>query len=164
MDPRSGRIPAPVLSRRRPRRRQPPPGPLSANGCVADPPIVVRSAVTIKPVLVGPDPGVTLTVSNDDPPGRTDEGLAAPVPDGFVVPVQGLNAAPVLRGDGAPVEKSDALLSVSVQPLASRRAAVVFVSAGVAVPSKQLAPPNPMRSITPAVGQAPLNAAVPLTS
>ncbi len=86
------------------------------------------------------------------------------MPDGFVVPVQGLNAAPVLRGDGAPVEKSAALLSVSVQPLASRRAAVVFVSAGVAVPSKQLAAPNPMRSITPAVGQAPLNAAVPLTS
>src|SRR5437667_7574076 len=38
-------------------------------------------------------------------------------------------------GFGAPTEKSAALLSVSAQPLAFRKAAVVFVSAGVGAPA-----------------------------
>jgi hypothetical protein len=46
-----------------------------------------------------------------------------------------------LRGFGAPVEKSALLSFVSVAPLPARSAAVVLVSAGVGVPSAQLAPP-----------------------
>jgi hypothetical protein len=48
----------------------------------------------------------------------------------------------VLRGTGAPVAKSPAFWSVSVQPLAARRSAVVFDGAGAGpVPSKKLAEP-----------------------
>src|SRR5919199_1051619 len=45
-----------------------------------------------------------------------------------------------LRGFGAPAVKSAAVLSVSVQPLPFRSAAVVFVSAGVGEPSNMFAP------------------------
>src|SRR5579872_6117253 len=45
-----------------------------------------------------------------------------------------------LRGLGAPIAKSAALLSVSTQPLPFRIAAVVFVRGAVAKPSKQFAP------------------------
>jgi hypothetical protein len=133
---------------------------------VADPPIALRSAVTARPVLAGEDPGVTLTVSSDEPPGSTEEGLAAPVPDGFVVPVQGLSAALVLRGFGAPAVKSAALLSVSVQLLPARETESVLEGAGVGpAPSKQFAvAPNPTKSTTPAAGQAPLKAVVPATN
>ena len=46
----------------------------------------------------------------------------------------------VVRGPGAPVEKSMLFPSLSWQPASFRIAAVVFVSAGVAVASKQFAP------------------------
>jgi hypothetical protein len=50
-------------------------------------------------------------------------------------------ALPLLRGFGAPVEKSAASLSLSVHPAAARNAAVVFVRVAVGpVPSKQLVP------------------------
>src|SRR5438876_274017 len=55
------------------------------------PPIAVRSAVTARPVLVGLAPGVTATVRSVAPPCTTDDGVAAPVPVGFVgasVPVR----------------------------------------------------------------------------
>src|SRR5919112_194988 len=42
-----------------------------------------------------------------------------------------------LRGLGAPTAKSAELLSVSLQPLPERSAAVVFVRVGVGAPSKQ---------------------------
>lgn len=45
----------------------------------------VRSAVTAIPVLSGPVPGVTATVSSVDSPASSDAGLAAPTPDGLVV-------------------------------------------------------------------------------
>jgi hypothetical protein len=47
----------------------------------------------------------------------------------------------LLRGFGAAVVKSLELLSVSVQPLEIRIAAVVFDRTAVAAPSKQLADP-----------------------
>lgn len=47
----------------------------------------------------------------------------------------------LLRGLGAPVAKSVALLFVSVQPFAARRTEVVLLGAEVGpVPSKQFAP------------------------
>jgi len=46
----------------------------------------VRSPVTARPVLPGLVPGLTVTVNNVEPPGDTDEGLAAPVPEGLVAP------------------------------------------------------------------------------
>src|SRR5690348_1809915 len=55
--------------------------------------------------------------------------------------LQGFNAVEVLRGVGVPLAKFTALLSVSVQPAPARRSAVVLVSAGAGLPSKQLAPP-----------------------
>src|ERR1051325_3685845 len=45
----------------------------------------------------------------------------------------------VLRGLGEPMEKSVALLSVSMQPLRPRKSAVVLLGAGAGAVSKQLA-------------------------
>src|SRR4051812_21538633 len=73
----------------------------------------------------------------------------------------------VLRGLGAPAEKSLALLLVSVHPLPARKTALVFDGAGVGpVPSKQFAVvPKPTKSCTPAVGhEIAVNALVLLTS
>ena len=108
-------------------------------GCEADPPMALRSALTVRPVLDGEEPGVTATVSSDAPPGSTDEGLAAPVPEGFVVPPQGLGGVALLRGSGATLEKSAALLSVLVQSLAALSAAVVSDGGAVGAASSQLA-------------------------
>ena len=85
---------------------------------------------------------------------------------GFVGPGPHAETVAVLRGLGAPVAKSDALLSVSVQPPAARRAAVVFVRPAATLPSKQLAVPYPRKSTTlPANGQPlPLSAVVAFTS
>src|SRR5918992_2390148 len=59
-----------------------------------------------------------------------------------------LGGAEEFRGFGAPVAKSDALSSVSTQPSAERRAAVVLDRVGVGpVPSKLLAElPYPTKS------------------
>src|SRR5262249_14483736 len=113
--------------------------PSSKKGSVAEPPMLLKSPLTVMPVLVGLAPGVTRTVSNVAPPWTTDAGLAAPFPVGLVVPTG------VLRGLGAPVTKSALLLSVSCRPLLRRKSAVVFVSVGAAaVPSKHVAPPEPV--------------------
>src|SRR5262249_55805710 len=58
--------------------------PSSNNGCTAEPPIFVRSAMTVSPVLAGFAPGVTLTVNSVAPPACTVLGFAAPTPDGGV--------------------------------------------------------------------------------
>src|SRR5512133_1874608 len=99
--------------------------PSSKKAWVEEPPIEERSVETVRPVLVGFVPGVTETVSRTDWPASTRDGLAAPVPLGFVGPPHTLVGEAVLRGVGAPAEKSAALLSVSVQPPAARIAAVV---------------------------------------
>jgi len=71
---------------------------------------------------------------------------------------QTLNADEVVRGDGAPVEKFKALLSVSVQPADALNIAFVAEGAGVGpVPSKQFAEvPNPTKSTTFRVGHVPV--------
>lgn len=70
--------------------------PLSKNCCVAEPPILPRSAVTASPVLVGNTPGITVTVSNVPLPTTTVEGLALPVPDGEAeVTVSEIGALPL---------------------------------------------------------------------
>jgi hypothetical protein len=56
------------------------PSPLSANACVALPPILLRSADTLKPVLAGFVPGTGVTVSVVDPDGATLDGIATPEP------------------------------------------------------------------------------------
>src|SRR5207237_2252336 len=58
--------------------------PSSKNCCVEDPPMAVRSPVTVIPVLAGFVPGVTATVRRVDPPGTTTFGFAAPEPEGLV--------------------------------------------------------------------------------
>ena len=75
------------------------------------------------PVLVGPMPGVTETVISVVLPTPTGFGEAAPAPLGEVVAEQALSVEAVLRGVGAPVEKSVLLLLVSVQPPPARIAA-----------------------------------------
>src|SRR5919199_6363067 len=60
--------------------------------------------------------------------------------DGATSPWQSNVGNDRFRGFGAPAVKSAALLSVSVQPLPFRSAAVVFVSAGVGEPSNMFAP------------------------
>ena len=66
---------------------------------------------------------------------------------GTVTTVHGFNGEPVLRGAGVPAEKSEALLSVSTQPLLARDAEVVLLKVGAAAPSKKLAFPYPTKSI-----------------
>src|SRR5438105_4263592 len=74
--------------------------PSSKNVWPATPPMRLKSAETVIPVLDGPEPGVTITVNNTLPPWITEPGFAAPVPERLVV-------VPVLfRGFGAPVAKS----------------------------------------------------------
>ena len=58
--------------------------PSSKNCWLAEPPIEDRSPVTVKPVLVGFVPGVTVTLNVEVSPGRTEFGFAAPVPVGLV--------------------------------------------------------------------------------
>src|SRR5262245_40161627 len=97
-------------------------------------------------------------MSSVDASGATRDGDAAPTPDGFVAPpLHEWKAAALLRGVGAPVAKSEAFTSASVQPPSARRAAVVLLGAGAApLPSKQFAVPlNPMKSTTPAPNGQP---------
>src|SRR5262245_61888191 len=80
-----------------------------------------------------------------------------------------LSVDALLRGVGAPLAKSAALLSVSVQPPAARSAAVVFDRLGVVgEPSNDdAAPPKPIRSSTPGAVAQPVpqvSAVVLLTS
>src|ERR1043166_4292478 len=90
--------------------------------------------------------------------GGMGGGLLTTTPHGCVV-------EEVLRGFGAATEKSAELLSVSLQPLLFRIAAVVLLSVGGAVPSEQFVLPKPTMSTTvPPVGQAPVSAVVELTS
>src|SRR5689334_2977338 len=118
------------------------PLPLSAKLWAAAPPIVVRSAVTVIPVLVGFVPGVTVTVSNVGSPADTEAGFAEPEALGDVgtALLHGCGAELVFLGVPAAAVKSAELLSVSVQPLALRTAIVVLDSVGAAVPSKKFAP------------------------
>src|SRR5450432_2245874 len=54
--------------------------PSSWNGCVELPPMALRLAVTVRPVLSGLVPGVTLTVNSTASPRNADGGVAEPVP------------------------------------------------------------------------------------
>src|SRR4051794_16106728 len=118
--------------------------PSSKSCCVALPPIAVRSAVTLRPVLAGFVPGVTATDSVTAPPWTTVFGDAAPVPAGSVgvgVP-HAFGGVALLRGAAGATAKSAPLLSVSVQPPFARKAALELVSTGVgALPSKKLEAP-----------------------
>src|SRR5436190_9547534 len=67
-------------------------------------------------------------------------GFAGVLITGTVLPQGPVAGVAELRGAGAPMVKSAALLSVSVQPPPLRSAAVVLVSGTVAVPSKAVAP------------------------
>src|SRR2546425_3742793 len=82
-------------------------------------------------------------------------------------PAHAFSGAEVFRGLGAPDEKSEALLLVSVQPRPARRTAVVLEGAMVGALSEQLAVgPKPTKSCTPAAkGQpVPVSAVVVFTS
>ncbi len=61
-------------------------------------------------------------------------GVGVIEPHGFPIEL-------AFRGEGEAVVKSDALLSVSPQPLPARSSAVVFVSAAASIASAQLAVP-----------------------
>jgi len=111
--------------------------PTPEKACVADPPIELRSAETVMPVLVGSLAGETTTWSVELSPTCTLLGLADPIPESTA---QLFVGDELFRGLGAPIAKSVLLLSVSRQPPFFLIAAVVFVSAGVAAPSKQFAP------------------------
>src|ERR1043165_2208906 len=76
--------------------------PTAAKLAVAEPPIDVRSPVTVKLVLVGLLPGVATTVSVTDPPSGTTSGAAEPVPVGKEHP----GGDSVLCGVGTPITKS----------------------------------------------------------
>src|SRR4029450_3605445 len=93
--------------------------PSSKKNCVSEPPIGLRSAITVMSVLVGFAPGVTVTVRSVFPPARTEAGVAAPTAVGGVgvgVPPQTKAVVAEFRGAGGEsAAKSAALSSVSVQ-------------------------------------------------
>ncbi len=105
--------------------------------------MALRFAVTARPVLTGFAPGATVTVNSVELPACTDP--EDPVPVGLVGAPHELIGDAEFRGLGAPDAKSAPLLSLSLQPLAARRPAVVFVSVGAGDVSKQLGwlPPVP---------------------
>ena len=80
--------------------------PLSKNCCAAAPPMRLRSAVTVRPVLGGLVPPATETVSRVDAPACRLLGFAEPVPVGGVVrgvtvsEMEALGAAGLCVGDG----------------------------------------------------------------
>src|SRR5437016_8158007 len=102
--------------------------------------MLVRSPVTVIPVLGGPVAGVTLTIRKVLPPGSSELGLADPEADRAPPPPQ-VFVIELLRGIGPLTVKSSELLSVSVQPLLILIAAVVFESTMVGEVSEQSAPP-----------------------
>src|SRR5438105_2213210 len=105
--------------------------------CDALPPIGVRSAMAVMPVLAGDWPGVTATLSSVMPVAETVDGVAEPAP---TRPPQLHAVVALLRGLTAPVVKSVLLWSVSVQPLSMRDTLSVALGVPVAVPpSLQLA-------------------------
>ena len=105
--------------------------------CDALPPIGVRSAMAVMPVLAGDWPGVTATLSSVMPVAETVDGVAEPAP---TRPPQLHAVVALLRGLTAPVVKSVLLWSVSVQPLSIRDTLSVALGVPVAVPpSLQLA-------------------------
>src|SRR5690348_11263594 len=55
--------------------------PTPENGCIGEPPMDERSAVTLMPVLVGSLAGATPTVNVELSPGCTPNGFADPVPE-----------------------------------------------------------------------------------
>jgi hypothetical protein len=62
--------------------------PSSSSACVAEPPIVVRSAVTVMPELVGLVPGTTVTASSVVSVAPAAAGVAVPDAVGLVgVPI-----------------------------------------------------------------------------
>src|SRR5919108_680146 len=65
--------------------------PLSVNACDAEPPMALRSPVTVMPLLAGLLPGVTVTVIVLEAPGRTAPGFAD------ATPVGGVDAAVTVR-------------------------------------------------------------------
>jgi len=89
-----------------------------------------------------------------------------PTPAFVCTPPQRCAGELLLRGFGAPVEKSAELLSVSVQPPSARWTAFVFEGAGAAGVSEQFVPdPKPTKSTTVAPNGQPLpeSAVVALT-
>src|SRR5438067_1387138 len=104
--------------------------------CVALPPIGVRSAMAVMPVLAGDWPGVTATLSSVMPVAETVDGVADPAP---TRPPQLHAAVALFRGLTAPVAKSVLLWSVSVQPLSMRDTLIVALGVPVEAPSEQLA-------------------------
>src|ERR1041385_6657074 len=105
--------------------------------------MLVRSPLTAMSVLGGAVAGVTLTVSSVLLEGSSDPGEATPRPQGCDgSPPHWVTGGALLRGIGPTATKSAELLSVSVQPLPRRTAAVVLLRPGAAAPpSAQVAVP-----------------------
>src|SRR5439155_2121390 len=104
--------------------------------------MLVRSAVTARPVLGGVAAGVILTVNSVLAAGSSDDGNAMPRPEGCVgSPPHEFGGAALLRGIGPTSTKSLALLLLSTQPLPRRTAAVAFSSVGAVAFSEQFAVP-----------------------
>ena len=85
----------------------------SKNCCVGVPLIEVRSPLTARPVLAGPVPGVTATVSSVEPPAVTVDGLEAPTPEGLVESVETQLESLFCGLFGVTIAKSAELSSVS---------------------------------------------------
>ena len=113
-------------------------------------------------MLVGVDVGVLVAVAVEVGVAEAEPvAVAVGVGDG---PPQVCIGDVELRGAGVAVEKSAALLSVSVQPEPARMSDNVFEPTGATAPSKQLAVPYPIKSIISApLGHAPVRAVVPFT-
>ena len=100
--------------------------PASLNACVADRPRLERSLVTARPVLAGPVPAVTRTVSRLDSPASRLFGLAAAAPNGATLGTTGAGLVTVTATD---VEAERPCASIAV--MRTLRAPAVAVLATV---------------------------------
>src|SRR5262245_58460958 len=105
--------------------------PSSYNVCGAAPPIKLRLEMTVIPVLVGPVPGVTTTLSKVVTPGATTAGDAEAIPDGLV------DACVTVRPMFAEPERNSASVMLAGRDLSP---GVVAMST-VAEKEKVLSPP-----------------------
>ena len=118
---------------------------MSKNCWVADPPIELRLVLTVRLVLAGFAPGVTVTVKRLVFPAATDDGLAAPVPVGLVV------------GDVTVSE----IVALPVRACASRILAGRFLSPAVVLPETvALNEKTPSPAVTSPFAPLSLNACV----
>src|SRR5260370_799117 len=104
--------------------------PSSKSACDAEPPMALRSAVTVRPVLAGLAPGATVTLSKVVLPTVTGFGVAEPVPLGLDEPAVGVREkSSTASPSSAPLASKSVQWIQKVAPLAMFKELIVELMA-----------------------------------